>query len=447
MRSGDYHGYSQLVSRSATQLVSQRGGFLKSFILLALFVFFSDLQAQGRTDSKVSSSDKLKQAKELALQTLDRINNGIPPCQSPGCAERKSETLFKLQDEIQKMKWSLQKDLSVSPGFWLARNPRPALNHDPKNLKEWLAWWKQRHSSRLTNDAEWMGAYETIVSMEKSFQSLIDLPNLDPFAWDRLKAKWNRRFREAIVNFFESIDLENQGQRAEDQGRLGDAKRLRQEAEKNRQEYGKYEKASGRSLVAQLREIFPDMNSGESLRVMIQMNHLMNLYGTEDLEDEEFYKFLEACHQNWRSSFRAAQVFADLEYGVIGLANFDSAVNPAVAYAKELEIQKTLDKVEVIGTQLLDYGPYAFTLAGVREFALGSKLVSLFALFVTSYMVEKYDLKVGQKILPPSERTQQILSQLDGLEDKMSRRKESLIQAKKVLEKRIEEIDRRLEKN
>jgi len=391
--------------------------------------------------------DRLSEAKRLTVQTLDRIENGAPPCQIEGCAEKKSEVLFNLQSEIQKMRWSLQKDVSVAPGFWLVRNSRPQLSYEPKTLKEWLAWWKLRHSSRFRNDAEWMSSYETIVTMEKSFQRLIQLPNQDPFAWDRLKTQWTPRFRNAVNHFYQSIELENRGQRAEDQGQISEAKKLLQDAEKNRQAYAAYEKSAGRSLVAQLREMFPDLNSGESLRALIQMDHLMKLYGTEDLEDEDFLKFLESCHQNWRATFRTAQAFSDLEYGVIGLANFDTSVNPAVAYSKELEIQRTLDRVEVIGTQVLDYGPYSFALAGVREFALGSKLVSLFALFVTSYLIEKYELKVGQKILPPSERSQQILSQMDGLEEKMSRRKDSLVQAKKILEKRLEEINRRLEIN
>ncbi len=407
--------------------------------LVAVFSLFSIqiLSAQNL--------EKLLQAREIAIQNLHRIQNGASPCTSTECQNKKAEILYKLQNHLHRMRWSQPEPIVLNAAYSLTRDPSPELSFEPKGVKDWMDWWKLRHSKKLERDAQWMKSFENIVSRQKTFESLLALIPNDPFTLDRLKDFWSPTFREACVVLRNSVLAEAESQQLELIGDLVRAQKKSAEAEKFRSQLKNFEAELNRPVASILKEIFPDKSGAESLDMIVQLHQWSQTLHVEELEDERLQDFIESSSRKWREIFRMAQSWTDLEYGIVGLDNFEGNVNPAVRAYRELEIQKRLDRIELIGQSVIDFAQYSFVLAGVREFALGSKLMSFFGLFASGYAFEKFELRMGKKIIPSSNRSLDLMNQIPTLEERMATRKNTLIAAKKIFEARLEEIESKID--
>ncbi len=309
-----------------------------------------------------------------------------------------------------------------------------------------MGWWRQRYSQTPQQDFFWMSQFDLLVSHRKSIESIVSLIDQDPLTLDRVIEAWNPNFQTAIRSLNEATQKEQLGQRAEFFGQIEQAKLYLAQADQARQRFQDSERAFGQKIIPFVHQLFPDRSRKEALDILVDLDRLSRSFSTTDLLDEEFHDFLRSIHLDWRQVFAQAQRWTDLEYGVVGLKNFDSTVNPAVAHRRELEIQMKLDQIEQVGQGLIDLGQYLFLLSGVAEFSQASKLMSFFGLFSIGYGLEKWDGRMGSRILPTSHRTQEILQQIGTLEERMQRRKESLHEAKATVEKQLSEINRRLEK-
>lgn len=413
------------------------------FCLVSLCISFF----VGTWTSKVWAQNdrlsRLQQARQLTLQTLDRVNQGAAPCYDSDCQNQKARLYHQIERSLSRAT-PLRENLTAHSVYRFLRSPRQELNQNPKTLRDWHAWWKRRYSLEAFQDAEWNAFFESVVQTEKMLQLVWGLVS-NPFDLDRIAPRFDRDFREACRLLYSAVLLEEQANQAYRAGDEAKSDRLKDEADRLRDRQKAIEERMGRPLLAITRELLPDQSFGDSLRTFIELDRLMRLFGSSDLLHPDLPGFVRGMHQEWNAVFKPSQDFADLEYGVVGLNNLETIVNPVVAVQNEIRIQSQLDRVEIVGQSLIDLFHYSLLLGAARDFGSGSKLLTFLGLLGSGYAFEKLDWSVARQIFPSSTRTQELLSSLPSLEERLIRRKSSLEKTKTILETKLIEIDRLIE--
>ena len=164
-----------------------------------------------------------------------------------------------------------------------------------------------------------------------------------------------------------------------------------------------------------------------------------------DPSNEEFLSFVRQAQTCWKQAFKSAQNFADLEYGVVGLKNFDSFVNEAQFAKSQLKVQNTLDRVELIGQSLIDLGQTAFLLSAGRSMAGPSALAQFANLFGIFYLTDRQEISLSKKILPSSSISVELTQEIPSLEARMELRLNSLQAARSNLLQKLDTINEQIE--
>jgi len=389
----------------------------------------------------------LRERLQQLYEILDRYEEGQSACFSSDCQKKKRILLHDLHRQMNRFPFiegrdqSLRRTALVSGHRLVDKAFQPPHTSKPRSFSEWRYWWQQRYQHDLRLRSSWAAWRSDVRLMRRSIQAYLDLWSLPRSRRENAEALWSQGVGSAAVWITEGLHLRSQAESETDAYRkqkleeaASQKARLAQEVEQNLRI----------GIRASLREIF--YNTDEELLIVVatQVASMMEPLGFESLFDEELREYVNYLAQELRNLFGQAQAFDDLEYGVLGLNNFDSSTNRARQIHTELKIQRKLDQVEEWFR--FGYDSSIYILLSVATFKLAGPeyLLRFGAGGASTYAYLNLEMRPSDLVLRPSSRTRELEAHLDPIILELARRKDLLELAQTQALERISEIEDRI---
>jgi len=407
---------------------------LSIFICALAFVGSADLRAQSAL-SKLEQS--LKQTKSL----LDRVEKGKSPCFSIDCQHEKSKILNETRRLADTISWkpSPQNEAFQAARFFVAYPFQRPSEEFPETMKQWKAWWERRYSYETKYRFQWMSLVNQITSFYDALDIILRRAKTSS-ALDKelIQEAWDRQAGRISLLMREHAQLIETAKQEELKGR--DSSDLKQEALALSKEREALEKNFGGSFAAIMQELFPQVEFKRSVSSLAHLQLLAEDYQVTKIFDADFLSHVSYWRSQLKKFSNKLQEFNDLEYGVVGLRNFNTSTNPAVAAEQEIPIQEFLDKFD--GTARAATSIAAFylmtTVLGVATDSILLKIVIPSGLQLVG---SEKDFELSEVLWAPAHRTEEILASLPDLQDRMQQRFRDLLKTRSLLLQRIQELE------
>jgi hypothetical protein len=400
------------------------------------------------TNAAATNLSQLEANKILLTQLLSKVETGADPCFSNECQEQKRKRLIEIFRGSENLPGVDQLFLKnrrsgIRSALHLVDEPFRTSDDQlfPRNAEAWASYWKKRSSHDLQLKSTWMNFLAEIYALNDGLQLYTkisdDKKDLIQQAWDKGAAKISELMIRAAVAASEASYLDAE-QRSED------ARLFRQKAIDWSAERATLEENFRGQFRAVMESLFPATSFKDIVAFFATIHSFSQLHASNQIFESEFSEPLFAHARDIKNLTRAAQNFTDLEYGVVGLKNFYSPVNPLVTVESEIPVQEFLDQVEARAQMLLELGTSYFLLkAGGLFFdskwLANSALPTLYSL----WSIEK-GFSVSTFFLAPSQRTAQLQSSLPPLSEQMERRNVELFKIRKLLVEKISQTDEQI---
>lgn len=395
--------------------------FTRAGVALASFVWAFSLFAQ---DSGV----QIARLQEL----LRQIDEGINPCFTEECQLQKSAALTEIFKAADLIPFTGERILpsrisAIESARFMVNYPyqRPS-DEFPQTLKEWMGWWEKRYSREAQHRFAWesfqsesLGAYQALdLFINRLSQASDGESALIQEAWNRGSGIIGRLLRDQQI--------------AKARGDSALASTLRDQRIKYETDFqGVY------------REVMEELFPGIEFKLIVPMqDYLLSFsdgFKTHQITSPFFLKKITSLRKSFKKLNSLIQNFNDLEVGRVGLKNFNSLTNPAVATELELIIQGFLDKVDESGrTAAFILGLYFLT--NTASIATDAKLIQIAFPGIVNIAMEYHDFDFTQKIWAASHRTHTLDSSIDELRKEAEERWLNLLRVRKVLTSKITEL-------
>lgn len=407
------------------------------------------------TLSAVSATEyaSLKETHALLLNYLDRVQNGKQPCYTRPCQLEKRRLLQKIQNKLEVLP-SLEgrllpnRRLALSSAYRLVDEPfiYPSSNLDsPQNITEWLEWWKRRYAYESRLHSNWTAFYSAVVSHERALQLISSLKK-SPRQKLQLKHWWKRGLGEAARSLRQAVQAFQESSRLAMQGAIEESEAHREESESFFKRVEEFEEAAQIPFRMIVKDIFPDHSLVEATSFLVHYKSWIDFFEPNDILEQHFFDYLNYQKDSIQEISNLIQDFRDLEYGVVGLNNFDSISNPAKSVRHELDIQKRLDVLDESLRAAIELS-FFFSFLNFSEAVLGSYRLGILGVSGWSLAAERNNFELSEIYWERSERSTELLQQLPQLEAQMEYRKQELLQTEEALENKIQEIESRLQQS
>lgn len=417
----------------------------------------SALKAQSSLSS--IATEKIRASREKAVNVLRQIETGQSPCYSDDCQTKK----FRMVSDVYRQSSLLPKvgqlflesrADGVQSGYRLVQKkfaPPSMENAFPSTLREWKSWWIKRYDHELETRSNWMRLTSDLYSLQQGMKIYIELAKASDEQKSQIEEAWGRglwRCAELLTSF---PNLVLQASQAEAHKNAALALELRREAARQIDEFNTINKEKFQGQFYPMLELLlPQAKTPEqAIALLMLLNHWKQVSGAAHVFDESFQNEMKYRYKEIFALTRTAQDFNDLEYGIVGLKNFYSSVNPAIRTELEMVYQGFLDKVDDTARQIVDLG--AFYLLGITGAEImGPGFLSQYALPTSlSLFSIEFKFEATELLWARSNRTQDLKAHLASLEADMERRRSELFDTRRALKLKIQqyddELNRRLE--
>lgn len=388
-------------------------------MITALLLPF-DLRAQ----SDEQTGRTLEQILELIDDALVRVRQGAKPCYDTHCQKTKTRLLARSKRLIDWLpEWDPDgvESLAFRSGYRLVDSPflRPQKN-------DWLAWWKRRYQHEFRLRSSWPVLVQYMADLSSAFRYYQKIYESPSFFKEDFDTYWNNGLSIAAGNLKQAVKLTREASILELEGRELEAERTRERAQRKFAELRDWESEQGERISSIFRKLFPDSESAEALNFVLYLSTWADHFGESDIFHPDFARYLRDQEAYTKAIYRELQKFNDLEYGVIGLAQFSDPESPLRHLEEEIEIQKKIDRYEELFRIGIDTGVFFYMVGAANSIAAGSKLLSFGILAPSLYAKQKWNFDLSASILPSTSYTQELELYAFDLEQSMRRRHKNL---------------------
>jgi hypothetical protein len=391
---------------------------------------------------------RLQKNRQTLIGLLNKVENGRDPCFSDQCQQQKLNLLGQIYQNAENIpgvdRIVLQsRQAGIQSAYDLIRKRfsfRASEDSMPRTAKEWWAYWKKRSNLENELQSSWMGFLSEIYSVSDGLQ--IYSKTLRRSSEDRalIQEAWDRGAAEASELMIRAALLSEQASALQSAGNAPAANDLRKQALQLSEKREQIESRFKGQFRGVLESLFPNT----SFKGVISFFSLIKSWAPRDLFEASFSHRLTARADDVKSLSRLAQEFTDLEYGVVGIRNFSSKTNPAIAAEAEVPIQEFLDQVESRVHTLIELGA-SYLLLRVGRLYFDSPLWANFALPTTYNLlsIEK-SWSLSTTLVKPSTRLSLLQQSLPTFEEQMEKRYAELLKTRELIRTKISEIDTQL---
>lgn len=402
---------------------------------------------------KPTDIDLLIQTRTKAKTLLDKIEIGADPCFTDECQVKKSRFLSKIFAQSQKIpgagiSFLKARDSGIASGRQLVRHrftpPKLENGYFPQSVKEWVVWWQRRYSYEMDMKSTWQEFGSQAYSMRAGLQLYARLASESDEKKQIIQEAWDRGLADAARFISDGERWIIMAAKAEDAGRMEEAAKYREMAHDSIKKKYEIESRFEGQLYAVIDALFPNSTRIQTMAFLILIDEWKKMLDEPRLFSPSFQEKLKFQAEQVGDLTSLIADFNDLEYGVVGIRNFHSPVNPAVLAEMEIPIQEFLDSVDFSGrasARILSF--YLMTLTA--DSLIGSSAAIRFGLpAVIDLQLQNSDQDIAQVLWPASHQTQKIKSALDTLEKRMENRRQELFRSQKIIRQKIEELDEKI---
>ncbi len=390
-------------------------------------------------DSPTSKELAIRQLKIEKLEKIRRlrtkIENGLSPCFSQSCQQQKRTALQKISEAVQQVPFSIDQGGILSAHKLLMR---PFTTHAevtqssfPETAADWKKHWQLRRQYEVTMRSQWTSFQGSIYKMREATDLLFSIEN-NTAQRNQFIEFWKIGIGRAANIMLKQTALYQQMSTLEKTTSDKSAgNRLRHEIQDLSNELSSIEDQFGSKIRFVFSKCFPDR---PFYQVVQQLGFLMNwaseFHAVHPLE-ADFVKHVGYFRKSINEATESSQLFSDLEYGMVGIRNFYSMTNPAVANESEIPVQEFLNQVEAHARWLVDLSAsYLLYGAGVSFGKIGGATLS--SVFPVLSSLQK-SASIADLSLPSSTFSATLERQQPELDDQMENRIQELFKVKQSL--------------
>lgn len=425
---------------------------LSALLLLSLAlgsVSLTKLQAQT-----LPTKDKLIQRLAQARKLLARFENGISPCFSSQCQAEKNLKLEDIQLAFARIPGDRSQTLPSADFAFEAASFYVVYPFEPVELKfpstfsysEWSLWWKRRYTYEQNYRMAWQKFnQEALTAYASLSQYLTEARRLSasPQTRELFDEAWSRGLGRVSYMLRESSRLMDRAARARALGNFSGQREMEEAAIRISREREALEAAMGNQHRGLMKTFFPKMEYTTSVAMLAFIAMTEHLYGTRSPLDPQFLAQVRLSRDSFRELNTALQEFNDLELGVVGMKNFTSNVNPAVASEFEANIQSFLDRVDDQARSITNIVGF-YLLFGAAERA-GQHILIKVGLPTTANILQiQYDYDFTSELWEKSSRSRVLGQQLPRLRSEMEKRWRDLVDSRQQMLKEIELLEQQI---
>lgn len=405
------------------------------FGLLGTSLFFS-VQAEPATSSR----------HEQLQNMLTRITKGKTACFTEQCQKEKTQLLLKIQTEIADLpSYFYDKETPPSSGissaFRLVRSRFSPLKK-PQTISDWHEWWKRRYAHDISLRSDWMKFKGELSFYRYGIYQFLKFAQQPEIFTEDFRRIWSANGGRISSLFVESSKISDKLLPLEsprDQKQIDD---LQRQLRNLQDELDSLESENNDDLANVLADSFPQLNRGERFLLLRFLDRATIELMIEDPFDPLFIDTLKSFYKKTSSLYSYTQAFEDLEYGVLGLENFDSSTNPSIAANNELTIQNRLNQVDGIARELIDFSAYILFFLAADKATSGSHFLSMLITGANDFMMlENSEQRFSDYLIKPSQRSSQLEEQVALFGIEMESRRERLENEKAFLERELLKIE------
>ncbi|PIR22197.1 MAG: hypothetical protein COV44_09275 [Deltaproteobacteria bacterium CG11_big_fil_rev_8_21_14_0_20_45_16] len=369
---------------------------------------------------------------QQVVEILNRFQKGAESCNNTSCQKEKRIALHAIHNRLDSLpnfmpfaaanRW----ESLASAHALIDRPAKLRKSNGPKSIADWIQWWNARYELDLERGVRWSAFMQDISSYREGLRYLLRLSRLPMDRQERIRETWNLEIGRAAYRAFEGKYFSEQADLAFMESNKLQADEFDRRSHEAANEVSAIESTLKVGIRAKLREIFPEL-SEES--IMLQTAFFWRLgedFGHQDLFHPEFQEYLAYINTDVVEIFNRATTFDDLEYGVLGLDNFDSRENPLVQYQTELKIQRELDSVDGWARFVLNSANSMMLFAAAQNLGGANRLLSMGMGGASTYFFMQSDIDLANLVWKPSMRSKNLQSLMDSLESKLQIRHASL---------------------
>lgn len=411
------------------------------FILGSCFLAFSSVKAQ--------SLDQLHQGLRLAENLLFRIEQGSQACHSSSCQKTKSATLHKIYRDSQLLsflgpEFIDQAETSMQSARKLVRAAIKRTDlppHQPQNLTEWTKVFERRYAHDIENTISWLAFAAKIESLRASLQYLAQgFKHLESNEKKEFQKLWERGLAEVLADQRRIQELSVLRDQSRRDGNEVAAEKLDAEKlelmKKSRDWFEEHEI----SLITIQRRFFSDLEFSRIIDLVKALNLWSDFFGNPNILSESLAQKSQIIDPSLRTLVRDIQSFNDLEFGVVGLDNFSTMINPALAAGWEIQVQNRLQSHLESIQFLMDAGQSLLLLSASMALGGSSRWLQFGIFGTASYFQDVEDFRVSDALFQTSDR----ITRLQQLEmfwsSRMQKRYVELKSTQILLKQKIHEL-------
>ncbi len=385
-----------------------------------------------------------------AQELLKRVEEGQAPCYSHECQYQKNQLLneaFRRSTLLPSdgLKILTYRDQAMEGAYQMVGKPfqRPG-DEFPKTLKEWSRWWKLRMSHEHIYRGQWLAFVNQAFSTHSALDLILKKASASPSQIPLIEEAWSRGAGQIFTLMREHASLMRQAAVLRDLGKIKQAESLSVQATRLREQRESLENEFGGVFRSVMEKLFPGLsfekigNAFFYLNVIVEFERETQIFSPRTLSRLQFWR------AELKRLLKSLQNYNDLEYGIVGLNNFNTTTNPAVSIEMELPIQKfldTFDQTARMGTQIgaAYLMSSAYSLAGLGYLAQSLTFTGL------NLTANEYDFDFTLLLWEPATRTQALEALLPELKDQMNSRFKDLLRARKELKRLIQDLETQIQ--
>ena len=391
-----------------------------------------------------STPENLQRKLDYARWLKDRIENGQSPCQQDSCQLQKASILSQAfqKSEMLPSAFKQERSQAFEAAFNMIDDPwiRPE-SFFPESLRDWQAWWEHRFRDDAARANAWMSYSNELMRNYVGLDLLVDrfssLSTSDrPLMSQALEMGALRigfLLREAPMMMIEA-------ERIERLGRIADAKLMQKRALELSIERETLEKKFKGEYEGVMKRLFPRTSFKQIVSAFHAGSRWMDVLRYSDIDNPALLKKLRYFRDVLKKIQNEVQSFNDLEFGVLGLKNFNASHNPLIAAQQEAIIQEYLDVVDAVGR----------TAASIASFYAAQSLMAGFTqsvfwritpLAAASSWTVYHDFELEAFFWDNSTISGRLNSKIPQLEEETEKRFRDLLKAYQTVCNKIQELE------
>ncbi len=393
------------------------------------------------------SRESLQKKLDYARWLKTRIESGQTPCFDSSCQLQKSDYLQRAFQKSELLPPSFQgeRKSAFSASYQMIDDPwvRPE-TFFPEDLQEWKQWWEHRFRNDSQRSATWMAYSQEILRNYAGLDTLIDrLSKMTVKDQGLLRECLNRGALRIGYLLREAPRLHIEAERLQSIGRVAEAETTKNLALKLSMEREALEQNFSGQYEGVVMKLFPRVSFKQIISAFHVATLWMEALGHSDLQNPALIRKLKYFRDALRQIHNEIQSFNDIEFGVLGLKNFHSSVNPLFAHQQEAIIQEYLDVVDGLGRAVASIGTFYVAhsvMAGFTE----SVFWRVIPLAAGSTLAIEFDFELESLFWMPSSLTGRLQAQIPQLQEESEKRFLELLKAYQTVSTKIQDLENQL---